>query len=80
MSTSARSTRRVRTSPVARTSGDSNNNALLDAGETWTFACSRAFTTPGSYTNTAGAAGTNTQSGLAVSSNSATATVNVTRP
>lgn len=67
-------------SPVAYQSGDANHDQLLQPGETWTFTCTQTFSAPGGYTNHATAAGTDTQTGLAVNSNTATATINVTSP
>ncbi|HWC11215.1 MAG TPA: hypothetical protein VG455_08335, partial [Acidimicrobiales bacterium] len=64
-------------SAVTLQGGDVDGDQLLDPGETWTFGCSRSFSSPGTYTNTATARGTNTATGLPVSSNAAQATVTV---
>jgi hypothetical protein len=37
--------------------GDTNSNGLLDPGETWTFTCTRAFDTAGTFPDTAKATG-----------------------
>lgn len=57
--------------------GDSNGNNLLDVNESWFFACTKTFTTPGIFTNTASVQGISTVDGRQVGSNNAQATVRV---
>ena len=66
-----------RCSPVTLQSGDVNRDQLLQARKTWTFTCFATYPSPGTYTNTTTARGTNTQTGLGVSSNPAQAKVSV---
>ncbi|MGH9921874.1 MAG: DUF7507 domain-containing protein, partial [Nitrososphaerales archaeon] len=40
-------------SPVTFSNGDTNNNTVLDPGESWEFTCVKTFTEPGTFTNTA---------------------------
>lgn len=63
--------------PVAYQSGDTNHDQLLQPGETWVFTCSHTYTANGTFTNHATASATDAQTGLGVSSNMASATVNV---
>lgn len=51
--------------PVTYAGGDGNANHLLDPGETWTYTCSRALSKPGTYVDTAAAAGIDTSDGRA---------------
>ncbi len=44
-------------SPVTYQSGDTNNNKILDPGETWVFTCQKTYTAAGTYTNNATAHG-----------------------
>ena len=67
-------------SPVVLQGGDVNHDQLLQPGETWTFSCSATYGAAGSYTNHATAGGTSAATGLAVTSNTATATVTVGPP
>jgi len=64
--------------PVTLQSGDTNNNQLLDPGETWTWRCQTTLNA--TTTNTAQANATSTQSGFRVMSNRAEATVTVNSP
>jgi hypothetical protein len=41
-------------------SGDSDHDAVLDPGETWLYACTKTYLSPGSYTDNVTAAGTDT--------------------
>jgi hypothetical protein len=60
--------------------GDANANDLLDIGETFTFTCVSTFTSPGTYTNTANACGSDTIDKRPVCAGPVTATVHVTSP
>lgn len=51
-------------------SGDTNRDQLIEPGETWVFSCTQTLTLPGDNTNSATAMAFDTQTGLAVSSNS----------
>lgn len=64
-------------SPVSYRSGDVDQDLLLDPGESWSFACSRTFPSPGTYQSTAGARATSTQTGLGVTSNAVSGSVSV---
>ena len=44
--------------------GDTNNNGVLDPGESWQFECAQAFPTAGTFTNTAIGNGTDPQGNL----------------
>jgi len=46
--------------PVKFTGGDTNTNAILDTGETWTYTCSRTIATAGTFTSHVVARGNNT--------------------
>ena len=64
-------------SSPAYKAGDTNNDQLLQPGETWTFTCAKTYTTPGTYTDTATAGATSTQTGLPATSNQTQATITV---
>lgn len=66
--------------PLTVTGGDGNGDAVLEPGETWTLACTRSFDTPGTFTNTVSATGTDTVDGLPAPPESAQATVTVLPP
>jgi len=36
---------------ITKTSGDTNNNGVLDPGETFVYTCTATFTAPGTYTS-----------------------------
>jgi len=64
--------------PVTYQRGDSNGDQLIEPGETFVFACTQTLSAPGPHTDTATALAYDTQTGLAVNSNAAQATVTVT--
>jgi uncharacterized repeat protein (TIGR01451 family) len=61
-------------------SGDTNNNGILDAGETWTLTCSKTFTTAGTFTDNATATGTDTITNSAAPTETASASISVINP
>jgi hypothetical protein len=61
-------------------SGDGDNNAVLDPGETWVYSCTKTFTLPGTYTDTTTATGTDTVDNLAAPTESASLTVTAYQP
>jgi hypothetical protein len=67
-------------SPVVFVSGDTNNNDILDPGETWTFTCTVVATRPGIYTDVAVATGTDAVDGLPVPPDQEATDVNLFLP
>jgi hypothetical protein len=61
-------------------SGDTNLNNVLDPGETWVFTCSMTFTSPGFFTDSATATGTDNVDSQAAPDEHASANVLVTHP
>jgi len=55
-------------SPITYQSGDGNGDALLEPGETWTYTCSRTYSTDGIYSPSVRAEGTSIQTGLVIDS------------
>ena len=48
-------------------SGDTDDDDAIDAAETWRYACTRRFATPGDFTSTSNATATSTSDGRGVS-------------
>jgi hypothetical protein len=67
-------------SPVTFVSGDSNNNGILDPGETWTYVCTTVLGTFGLYTDNSAATGTDLVDGRPVPTAHANVSVDVTEP
>jgi uncharacterized repeat protein (TIGR01451 family) len=61
-------------------SGDTNNNGILDPGETWMLTCSKTFTTAGTFTDNATATGTDTVTNSAAPTETASASISVINP
>jgi hypothetical protein len=61
-------------------SGDANGDGILETRETWVFTCTATFASPGVYTDTATAYGTNVNTGTAAPVETASQEVTVLSP
>jgi hypothetical protein len=66
--------------PLTYVAGDGNGDQLLNAGETWTYQCTKTYGAAGCYTNVANATGTVTIDNRPVGAGPATFSVCATPP